>query len=71
MQIEERGKHAMIYHGKSKTKGQPAIELEELTRRNKYAVLRIQENEPPNRIESNKHIQGITKGPTPTTIPPI
>ncbi|XP_019261965.1 PREDICTED: uncharacterized protein LOC109239829 [Nicotiana attenuata] len=69
IQIEDRGKQIKIYQGKPKTKGQPPIELEELTRRNKYAVLRIQE-EPPHRIEK-RHIQGVTKGPTPTTIPLI
>ncbi|XP_019265436.1 PREDICTED: uncharacterized protein LOC109242998 [Nicotiana attenuata] len=33
----------MVYHGRSNTKGQPTIDYEELTRRNKYATLRIQE----------------------------
>ncbi|XP_019235172.1 PREDICTED: uncharacterized protein LOC109215545 [Nicotiana attenuata] len=47
IQIGNRGKQAMIYHGKSNTKNQPTIDYEELTRRNKYATLRIQENEPP------------------------
>lgn len=63
----------MVYHGKLGTKEQPPIDYEELTRRNKYATLRTQESEPPDRDECNEHnqIQGLTKGHTPTTIPPI